>query len=507
MLGTDLEGIEGDDITVEIFPNRPDLLSQQGFSRAMASFLDIKPGLATFDVIKGKEKVFVDKSVAECRPYTACAIVRNLKISEERLKEIIQIQEKLHVTFGRNRKRAAIGIYPIEHITFPIHFIGLKPSDIKFRPLEASKEMTAKQILEEHPKGKEYASLLNGLKKYACFIDSKDNIMSLTPIINSHLVGKISTSTKEVFVECSGFDLRIMHECLNMIVTSLSDMGGTIESMELEYPDQKLQTPKLDPWKIKTDATLIGNLIGIDLKEKDLITLFAKMGIGYEKGNALIPAYRTDIMHQADLAEDVAIAYGYENIPEILPNVQSTGKEAPIEIISAKVREILIGHGLQEVKNFNLISADAQGTLMLHDTKPIRVAHAVSEEYDTLRSWILPSLMETLKRNRQHEYPQRIFEIGRTFGKEETVHLSVALCGEHANYTGIKQILDDLLSKVGVEMKYAPAEHPSFISGRDALVGEGALIGEIHPKVLSNFGLEMPAAAFEIDLSALLKLL
>ena len=113
MLGTDLESIKGDEIIVEVFPNRPDMLSEQGFARALNSFIGKKTGLKQYKVKKSKDRVIIESSVKEVRPYTACCIVKNLKLNEETLKEIIQFQEKLHITFGRNRKRCAIGIYPL----------------------------------------------------------------------------------------------------------------------------------------------------------------------------------------------------------------------------------------------------------------------------------------------------------------------------------------------------------------------------------------------------------
>lgn len=518
MLGTDLEKIDGDEIHVEIFPNRPDLLSQQGFARALASFLDIRPGLKKYPVKKSGKQCIVDKSVAKCRPYTACAIVTNLKITEERLKEIIQVQEKLHITFGRNRKKAAIGIYPVEQIAFPIHFKGYKPEAIIFRPLEARCEMSAAEILEQHPTGKEYAHLLEGLERYACFEDAKENILSLTPIINSHLTGKISEQTKEVFIECSGFDQRILNECLNMLVTTLADMGGQIESMELVYPEKQLTSPALAPTPMKVDHAYINRLLGLELNEKEVAHYLERMGYGYERGKALIPAYRTDILHQADLAEDVAIAYGYENFIGQLPNIATIGGHDPFEAFCDKVRRLLVGHGLLEAKNYHLINHEAQTERMGHAAAVIRVKHPVSLEYDSLRSWILPGLIETLQRNKRHEYPQRLFEIGRVFsrakasdktetGVKEAVRVGVALCGEAADYTAIRQVLDDLLAKLGVTGAYEEGEHQSFIPGRVARVRskkEGvAYIGELHPRVLEQFELTMPVAAFELNLTAL----
>lgn len=512
MLGTDLEGIAEDEITVEVFPNRPDLLSMQGFARALRAFIGKERGLRRYTVKKSGEQVIIDKTVLTCRPYTSCAIVRNLHIDEERLKEIIQIQEKLHVTFGRNRKRAAIGIYPLEHIAFPIYFRGLRPRDISFQPLEMQREMNGEEILELHPKGREYAHLVQGLKRYACFLDGEQRIMSLTPIINSHLTGKVAEQTTAVFVECSGFDQRILDECLAIIVTALADMGGTIESLELKHPEGTRTTPQLEPRKMKLDLAYCNKLLGFSLTEREAAALLGRMGFGYERGSVLIPAYRTDIMHQADLAEDIAIAYGYAAIPESLPTVATVGQADPLGEFSRIIREVLIGHGLLEVHNFNLIGHAEQTTMMMAEREPVRIANSLSEGYDSLRAWLLPSLLNTLAQNRKHDYPQHIFELGKVFVKDEStttgvreeLHLAVALCGEGEDYTAIRQILDSLLSALDVKTPYRRTKHKSFIPGRVATAG-AATIGEVAPAVLRNFGLEMPVAAFELPVASLRK--
>lgn len=516
MLGTDLEGIEGDEISVEIFPNRPDMLSLEGFGRALASFIDIKPGLRKYDVKKSGEKVIIDSSVKKCRPYTACAIIKNLKITEEALKDIIMIQEKLHITFGRNRKRAAIGIYPMEHIKFPIHFKGLKPSEIKFQPLEARGEMTAKEILEDHPKGKDYAHLMEGLERYACFIDSNDEIMSMTPIINSHVTGKISEETTEVFVECSGFDFRILNETLNMIVTALADMGGDIYSLELDYGSKKEITPHLEPRKMKLDLGYVNKLLGLELTGKDAKAALEKMGFDYHEKTheVLIPSYRTDIMHQADFAEDIAIGYGYENFEEEIPNVATVAKEASLEKFSRKVRNYLVTHNLVEAKGFSLISSLDLKKLNTKE-KAVALANSVSETHDILRPNLLVSLLSNFNKNKRYEYPQRMFEIGRTFkhdksletGVHESTSLVIGIIGEDANFTSIRQIADSLLAALGIDAKYKPHNHSSFIEGRSALINDKGILGEISPLVITNFELEYPIAVLEIDLEGLFELI
>lgn len=511
MLGTDLEGIAGDEISVEIFPNRPDLLSLPGLARALRAFIGKQTGLVKYPVKASGESVLIDKSVLECRPYTSCAIVRGLTITEEKLKEIIQIQEKLHITFGRGRKRAAIGIYPLEHISFPIHFKGLKPRDIRFQPLEMRREMDGEEILELHPKGKEFAQLLEGLKRYACFLDGDNRVMSLTPIINSQHTGKISERTTEVFVECSGFDQRILDECLAIIVTALADMGGRVESLELKHPEGKHITPNLEPTRFAFNLDYCNKLLGLTLTEKEAVALLGKMGFGYEKKHVLVPAYRTDIMHQADLAEDLAIAYGYDKIPETIPAVATVANANPQNELCERLREILVGHGLLEVQNYNLIGQEAQANTGMR-ARPVTVQHSLSTEYNTLRASLLPSLLETFARNRKHDYPQRLFELGKVFlrdpksatGVREELRLAVALCGEHEDYTAIRQVLDSLFRAVGKTVTYKAAEHPSFLAGRAARAGT-AVLGEIAPVVLERFGLEMPVATFELPVTALEK--
>ncbi len=270
MLGTDLEKIDGKEIEVEIFPNRPDMLSEQGFARAFSSFIGAKTGVRKYNINKSKEKVIIENSVKDIRPYTSCAIVKGIHFNDEKIKEIIQIQEKLHIGFGRNRKRCAIGIYPFETIKTPIYYRALKPEEIKFRPLESSKIMNGKQILSRHKAGREYANLLEGKDKYPIFIDSNNHILSMPPIINSHLTGKITEKTKDVFIECSGFDFKVQQQCLNILVTTLADMGAKIYSMELSYGKKKITTPDLKPTTIKVDIRYVNKLLGMDFKEKDI---------------------------------------------------------------------------------------------------------------------------------------------------------------------------------------------------------------------------------------------
>ena len=527
MMGTDLDSIEDNEINVEIFPNRPDLLSEQGFARAFSAFIGVKKGLREYKVKGGGGKVIIDDSLKNVRPYTACAVVKNLNFDDEKIREIIQIQEKLHTSYGRNRKRCAIGIYPLEKIRLPIKFEARTPEDIEFIPLESPMMMNANQIIEEHPTGKAYGHLLKDLEKYPIFVDANDEILSMPPIINSHNVGKVSEKTKEVFIECSGFDFEVLHICLNIIVTALADMGGEIYSMDLEYRDGNKTTPILEPSKIKLDKDYLNKILGLNLSEDELKDCLERMNYGFEEGYVLVPAYRSDIIHQIDFAEDIAIAYGYENFEPIIPTIATIGNEEPFEIFIRKIAYILTGLGLLECNTFHISGTQSQKDKMECDIKVIELANSLTEDYHALRAWIIPGLMEVFHNNRQYEYPQKIFDHGKVFLHDdeseskikEVTRLGVALASDETNYTEILQIFESLIGMLGItydtrkesRMQIKPVKHTSFIDGRTARISidgkDVAYIGEVQPKVLENWDIKVPVTAFELNLSELFKLL
>lgn len=546
MLGTDLERINGNDIEVEIFPDRPDMLSEQGFARALSSFLGQKTGLLEFNTKPSGEKIIIEKSVSKVRPYTACAIVRGLKFDDEKIREVIQIQEKLHVTYGRNRKKCAIGVYPMEKIKFPITFFAEDPKKVKFLPLESpgNREMNGIQILGSHPTGREYGHLLEGLNKFPFFKDANGEILSMPPIINSHKTGRISEETKDVFVECSGFDYNVLAKCLNMVVTALYDMGGNIETLELEYEDFKgkketIVSPIFSPEEMDLNLDYVNSRLGLKLNENECIELLSRMGYGYNKKSkkVLVPSYRADVLHMIDLVEDIAIAYGFENFDEIIPKVATIGQEEPLAILERQVAEMLIGLKINEMytyaisndkvmsKKMSLIDFEKENGDIDNKTlvnNPIMLANSLSEDFNCIRSSMIASLMDVFAHNKHNDYPQAIFDVGTVFSKTketdtgvlEERYLSVAMCEDKIDFTRIKQILDYIFNNLDVsyEIKETKSKKSeSFIPGRVGEIkvkGQNlGIIGEIHPQVLSNFDLEYPVGALEINLTKLLTLI
>ncbi len=518
LMGTPIESISEEEVEMQIMPNRPDCLSAQGFIRAFKAYLGKEPGLRRYRVNKPEKdyRVRIDPSVANVRPYTACAIVRNIRFDDDKIKEIIDMQEKLHSTIGRNRKKAAIGMYPLEKITLPIKYEARKSSDIKFMPLEADREMNAHQILQHHPAGKEYANLLENYSTYPVFVDAKGKILSMPPIINSHETGKVTEQTKDVFIECSGFDLDILKKILNIIVASLAEMEGKIYQMELDYGKNKLITPDLAPEKMKLSLDNINKILGLSLKEKDLEKLLPKMGHEYSAGRVTIPAWRTDILHEVDIIEDIAIAYGYDNFTPEIPKVATIGEESEESKLESKIAEILIGLGLTETSSYHLIKPEEAQKAGLQKENQIVLENSKTE-YKLLRPNLLIPALRIFSENKDNEYPQKIFEIGTVFTKDtkhefetgvrETDHLLIA-CSP-SNFTELKQILDYLMRMLDIQPILKDSQHPDLIEGRTGSIQlnnkEIGFIGEVHPEVLREWNIKMPIALIELSLNRIFK--
>lgn len=515
LFGTPVESLNEEELELEIFPNRPDLLSYHGFKRSFLSFLGKKTGLKEYKVNKPEKNyiVNVDSSVKEIRPYTSCAIIKKIKLDEEKIKEIIDIQEKLHNTIGRKRKKVAIGIYPLEKIKLPIEYKAIEPDKIKFIPLESAKEMSGLEILQKHPAGKEYAHLLSGKAKFPIFIDSNNKILSMPPIINSEITGRITESTNQVFIECSGHNPEILEKCLNIIVTVFSEMGGEIYQMSIKSRPSKV-TPNLKTEKKKISLEETNKILGLELTEKQLKQNLEKMGHNYSKKEVEIASWRTDILHEVDLIEDIAIAYGYEKFKPEIPQIATIGKENFDEKIKRKIAEILIGLEFLEVSNYHLFSKEEQIEKMgLNEKKEKEIIEILNSktENNTLRKNLTCCVLKTFSKNSDSEYPQKIFEIGKTFKYTEKIleseKLAIGICP--GNFTEIKQILEYLERSLDIkfEIKESESSQAHLIAGRTAdislnnkKIGE---FGEVHPKILKNWKIKMPVSILEIELESL----
>ncbi|MBI2451523.1 phenylalanine--tRNA ligase subunit beta [Candidatus Pacearchaeota archaeon] len=517
LFGVGVEEITESNISLDIPPNRPDLLSVPIFLASLRTFIGKENSLKKQKTSKPEKnyKVEIDSSVKEIRPFTVCCIVKNISFDEQKIKEIIDLQEKLHSGIGKNRKKFAVGIYPLEKINFPITYKAEKPEKIKFIPLGSENEMSALEILKKHPSGIEYSDLLSNFKKYPVFIDSKKNILSMPPVINSEETGKITENTKEVFIECSGSDFELLSKVLNILSITLAEMGGKIYAIELEYGKNKLLSPNFKIEEMKVSIENTNSLLGLNLEEAQIGKLLEKMGHEYKNKKVKIPHWRGDILHENDVIEDIAIAYGYQNFSRELPNIFTIGQSSKKEEIKKKISEILIGLGLNEISSYHLIKFHEANA---SKTEKIEVENSKTD-YKSLRNNLLISALRTISQNKDNDYPQQIFEIGTVFShdkenKTETgikENESLIILMSPANFTKMKQTSDYLFRLLNVNYKIEESTHLNLIGGRTAKLTinkkEIGYLGELHPETLREWNIKMPCAVIEISLEEIFDIL
>lgn len=517
MLGVAWQGKEEDDFSIEVNPNRPDLLSTEGLARTFSAFVGLKTGLREYKVKKSDYLIEVDKKVKKVRPFIVAAIVKDVKFTEDFIRSIMQLQEKLHVSHCRKRRKASIGIYDLDKIKFPVKYTT-KPKNFRFLPLDEPKEMNLTEILKRTPKGKKYSWILERKEEYPILIDSGNTVLSMPPIINSENT-KVEKSTKNLLIDITTTDEKTAKEALNILVTTFADRGGKIYSVRIKYPNREILTPKLEEKSVKLDQNYVNELLGIELKNKEIIDCLKKMGYdatGKEKIEVLVPCYRTDIMHQFDLAEEVAIGYGYENFEPKIPNISTIGKEGELEVFSRRLRELMVGLGFQEVMCLTLTNKEFLFDKMNLKERPVaEIANPKTKEYTICRDQILPSLLKVLSKNKHREFPQKIFELESVVvldkksetGARNNKRLGGVISDHKIGYSDIRAVVSSFLKNLGTKYIIKTTKNDSFIEGRVGCIMVNkkkiGILGEISPVVITNFDLEKPVASFEINVEKL----
>ncbi|MHA1238438.1 MAG: phenylalanine--tRNA ligase subunit beta [Candidatus Odinarchaeia archaeon] len=522
-LGLDIEDSGADWVKAEYNPNRPDYCSVEGVARSLKGILEIETGFPIYQVKKGDASIKVDETVKGVRPYIVSCIIRDVKLDEERIQTVMNIQEDLHWAVGRDRKKAAIGIHDLDNIKPPFTYKAVDPDSVSFIPLGEIKEMNLREILEYHPKGIAYAHLLENKEKYPIITDVSGVVLSFPPIING-VVTQVTEDTKNFLIEVTGTDFDTITHALNILAVTFADMEGTIESVKIIYPDKSVETPDLTPEIWKLNPEYVNKILGLNLSDEEIVKCLNKVRLGARKIDNYIevkvPAYRRDILHERDLVEEVAIGYGYDNFEPTFPKVVTIGEPHLEETLAETVRLIMMGLGFQEVVNFTLTNERVHFNLMglKDDGNYVKVMNPVSQDYTMIRRNIIPSLMQVLHTNRHVSLPQKIFEVGYVLelneksetGSDRVLKVAGAIIDDATNFNEIKADIEALLENLGVrDYAIKAVEHPSFIEGRAASIiingTELGILGEIHPQVLNNFQLEYPVTAFELDLSKFIK--
>ena len=538
-LGLEYEGeTEDGAFRLEFAPDRLDRLSVEGVARSLRYQQGTDRGVHVPRLNRSSWRLVVDESVPGERPYVTGAIVRDLSLTEGTLDSLIQLQEKLHETIGRRRVKAAIGIHdltmlkgsdPTEAGDATVTYRGVDRDEVRFVPLESDEELTPAEVLEHHPTGRTYADIVSDYERMPAIYDDL-GLFSFPPIINGRRT-EVTSDSRELLIELTGTDQWTIDKMLNILCYALDARGGTIESIDVVYPDHTLERPDFSVETKQVPHARIERTLGVDLSGEEVIDLVERAGLEgtpIEEDGGLqyeidVPPYRVDVLHPVDLIDDIGRAYGFNELSPRYPDVNTVGGRHEGSRFERAVRDLLVGLEFEDLLNFYLISNEGNFDRMqlAPDDEvygaghPPEIAEPYSEEYEIVRTWALPSLMLVLENNTHRAYPQRLSEIGLTTtvdrsqpNKVDERRTAAAVIASHgASFEDAKSALAALTRRLDVPLSTTPTDHPSFIDGRVASIDVGSgptgVIGEFHPAVLREHGLEVPVVGFELDLDSL----
>jgi len=524
---------------IEIGANRYDLLCVEGLVRALLVFQSKIP-VPRYELSKPNklERLEVDPSVDSVRPFVIGAVLRGVKFTKARYDSFIDLQDKLHQNLARKRTLASVGTHDLDTIKGPFKYMAKPPGDIKFVPLNQTKAFTSAELMDLYATDshlKAYLPIIRDSPVYPVIYDANGVVLSLPPIINGEH-SKITLNTKNVLIECTCTDLTKGKIVLDTLVTMFSQYCSTPFSIEPVETVSKGTTTVYPTLKYRTEtikAGAVNGLVGVDKSPAEIAKLLSKMCLEStvnkdETIRVTIPPTRHDVIHPCDIYEDVAIAFGYNNIEKTTPKTLTVAQQLPINKLTDQLRESVAQSGFTEALTFSLCSRDDVATKMRKtiDTIPaVHIANPKTLEFQVARTALLPGLLKTVQANRNMPLPLKLFEIsdvvlkdlGTEVGARNERHLAAVFYNKSPGFEIIHGLLDRVMQLLEVPLStdksssgyyLRASEDATYFPGRAAeIVAYGQVIGRLgvlHPEVVTGFELNLPCSAMEINLEGFL---
>ncbi len=531
--GTDIRTAIGlDDVITEfeITPNRPDCLSVIGLAREAAASFKLPFTVPVPQVKRGegdvKELLSVNILDSEnCYRY-AGAVVKNVRV-------------KPSPRWMRERLRAS-GVRPINNIVDitnyvmlefgqPMHAFDLRFLDggvVNVRKANAGETITTLDGVER------------ALDASMLVIADANKPVAVAGVMGGEYSGIMDDTTQIVFESAcfKGTSVRLTAKKLGM----RTEASGRYEK-ELDPKgcrrslDRALELVQLlDAGDVvegvvdcdcsKNDVTVVpflpdwtNEFIGIHVSPEEQTRILEKLEFKVENGSVIVPSFRGDVLHPADIAEEVARFYGFENI-ESRPFTSTTaGKLSPTQKLANLVSDSLLASGLSEIQTYSFISPKYFDKIRLPADSPLRtvvtITNPLGEDTSVMRTITVPSMLETLARNYNNRCPEAyLFEMATVYipieGEDlpdELPKIALGMYGADCDFFTLKGAIEALLMKAGIRdvdvepMSDCPFLHPGRAAKLIAGGKELGFLGEVHPDVQENYGIGMRAYVAEID--------
>ncbi|KAF1360725.1 phenylalanyl-tRNA synthetase [Lizonia empirigonia] len=540
-------------LKIEIPANRYDMLCFEGIALNLKVFLG-KENLPKWQVTPPKsgqlQELHIKPETAQVRELCSGVILRNMEFTQARYDSFIALQDKLHQNLARQRTLVSIGTHDLDTVQGPFTYEALKPEEIEFVPLNQTKKMNGKQLMDFYEKDKHLGRYLHIIREsplYPVIYDANRTVMSLPPIINGDH-SKITLDTKNVFIEITATDKTKVEIVNHMLIAMFAGYAESIEAIKIISPhnNESRESPDLSSREWKAEVDYLNNVTGLDLSPEDISKLLAKMGHDVSPSktdknilDVSVPITRADILHQADIMEDYSIAYGFNQLPKVYPNkTAAVSAPLPINKLADIVRLESASAGWTEVMPLILCSHEENFEWLnrVDDGKTaIKLANPKTAEYQLVRTSLLPGLLKTINSNKHHSVPMKIFEVSDVGFKDESQerksrnerHFAAAFMGKTSGFEQVHGLLDrvmlmlrskfmtreDGLKNAALEGYWIEeVDDKTFLPGHAAsirinLAGKNHTIGVfgiLHPSVLHKFELPYPVSTVEFNLEVFL---
>ena len=535
--GDDMAKVIGADdhvVEFEITPNRPDCLSVIGLAREASATFGRPLKLHTPEVkgCGGSIAELVDIDIEDgdlCPRYTA-RMVKNVKIQPS-------------PAWMRERLRNS-GVRPINNIVDITNYVMLEYG----QPMHAFDFscVEGNHIIVRTAREGETIQTLDGNQRklttsMLCICDENKPVCVAGVMggANSEIVG----DTAMVLFESANFNGTSIHRtaaALNMRTDASSryekglDPMNTLKAVERacelvellgagEVVDGVMDVIAKDsnPVTVKLEPEKVNGLLGTDVSREEMVRILEALDFKVEGDTIHVPSWRSDVEHYSDIAEEVARFYGYNNIPDTLSN----GLTARRGLTDIQQTENLLGSvcraaGYDEIITYSFISPTYYDKIDLPKDSPLRdslkILNPLGEDTSIMRTTTLPSMLEILTRNYNFRNKSaKLYELGRVYFKradglaDEPKVLTLGAYGDGMDFFALKGAVEAVLKQLRIEnVRFlADSENPSYHPGRCAKVFSGdrllGVLGQIHPHVAGNYGVDAELYAAELRFDAL----
>ena len=528
-------GLDDHVVEFEITPNRPDCLSVIGLAREAA--VTYGKTMAQHEpVVKGggignlTELLDVETPATDLCPRYTARMVRNVKIGPS-------------PKWMRDRLRAS-GVRPINNIVDITNYVMLEYG----QPMHAFdyRYVNGGKIVVRRAEDGETLTTLDGnvrqLNSSMLVIADEHRAVGLAGIMGGEN-SEIVEDTVDVVFESANFNgtsIRRTALALGMrteasakfekgldILNTLPAVNRACELVEMlgagEVLDGTIDILNFvpQPKQLKLRADKINALLGTDIDAAEMCRILQELGFGVDGDIITVPSWRGDVEHYSDLAEEVARFYGYNQIPTTaMTGVTTRGGYSPEQMLERSLGTVCRSLGYDEIITYSFISPTYYDKIRLPEDSPLRksmkIMNPLGEDTSIMRTTVMPSMLEILTRNYNYRNKEaHLYELGRTYFEredgmaDEPKHLSLGVYGPEESFFTLKGAVETILDSIRAEDVTYVAEKsdPSYHPGRCAKVyvngQEVGTLGQIHPLVAANYGVDSELYYADLKFDAL----